>query len=143
MPLKSNPNRPQIDCQAKAGMRLTPQLKFMQDSRDKLRLGIPVTPPASQWKIEEFILVDGGSLSLPGEILRKRKKGWRKFRRNDSMWVRIGLCLVSIRFCSCCRVSRGQYIILGWRRLRRTEDWIRSRVSSIQQGRMQKRCNFC
>ena len=127
IPLKSNPNRPQIDCQAQAGMRLTTQLKFMQDSRDKLRLGIPVTPPASQWKIEEFILVDWGSLSLPGEILRKRKKGWRKFRRSDSMRVQIGLCLVSIRFYSCCRVSRG--IILGWRRLQRTEDWIRSRVS--------------
>jgi hypothetical protein len=60
----------------------------MQDSRDKLRLGIPVTPPVSRWKIEEFILVDWGSLSLPGEILRKRKKVWRKFRRNnDSMRV--------------------------------------------------------
>jgi hypothetical protein len=39
------------------------QLKFMQDNRDKLRLGIPVTPPVSQSKIEELM-----GLILPGEI---------------------------------------------------------------------------
>eukprot|EP00557_Chaetoceros_sp_GSL56_P014854 CAMPEP_0176485226 /NCGR_PEP_ID=MMETSP0200_2-20121128/4929_1 /TAXON_ID=947934 /ORGANISM="Chaetoceros sp., Strain GSL56" /LENGTH=652 /DNA_ID=CAMNT_0017881861 /DNA_START=73 /DNA_END=2031 /DNA_ORIENTATION=+ len=39
------------------------QLKFMQDNRDKLRMGIPVTPPVPQSKIEELM----GSI-LPGEI---------------------------------------------------------------------------
>lgn len=37
------------------------QLKFMQDNRDKLRMGIPCTPPVPQSKIEE----------LMGEILPK------------------------------------------------------------------------
>lgn len=31
------------------------QLQFMQDNRDKLRLGIPVTPPVSQSKIEDLM----------------------------------------------------------------------------------------
>lgn len=31
------------------------QLKFMQDNRDKLRMGIPVTPPVPQSKIEELM----------------------------------------------------------------------------------------
>lgn len=39
------------------------QLKFMQDNRDKLRLGIPVTPPVPQSKIEELM-----ALILPGAI---------------------------------------------------------------------------
>lgn len=39
------------------------QLKFMQDNRDKLRLGIPVTPPVPQSKIEELM-----GLILPEEI---------------------------------------------------------------------------
>jgi len=39
------------------------QLKFVQDNRDKLRMGIPVTPPVQQSKIEELM----GHI-LPGEI---------------------------------------------------------------------------
>ena len=39
------------------------QLKFMQDNRDKLRLGIPVTPPVPQSKIEELM-----GLILPEQI---------------------------------------------------------------------------
>lgn len=39
------------------------QLKFMQDNRDKLRLGIPVTPPVPQSKIEELM-----GFILPVEI---------------------------------------------------------------------------
>ncbi len=39
------------------------QLKFMQDNRDKLRLGIPVTPPVPQSKIEDLM-----GVILPGEI---------------------------------------------------------------------------
>ena len=39
------------------------QLKFMQDNRDKLRLGIPVTPPVPQSKIEQLM-----ALILPNEI---------------------------------------------------------------------------
>ena len=41
------------------------QLNFMQENRDKLRMGIPVTPPVSQKKIEEIM----GKL-LPDEIER-------------------------------------------------------------------------
>jgi len=39
------------------------QLKFVQDNRDKLRMGIPVTPPVQQSKIEELM----GHI-LPNEI---------------------------------------------------------------------------
>lgn len=39
------------------------QLQFMQENRDKLRMGIPVTPPVSQHKIEELM----GHI-LPNEI---------------------------------------------------------------------------
>lgn len=45
------------------------QLKFMQDNRDKLRLGIPVTPPVPQSKIEELM-----ALILPGEIEKTMKE---------------------------------------------------------------------
>ena len=39
------------------------QLKFMQDNRDKLRLGIPVNPPVPQSKIEQLM-----GLILPDEV---------------------------------------------------------------------------
>ena len=41
------------------------QLQFMQENRDKIRMGIPLTPPVSQNKIEELM----GKI-LPGEIER-------------------------------------------------------------------------
>mmetsp|Transcript_42905 Transcript_42905/g.130569 ORF Transcript_42905/g.130569 Transcript_42905/m.130569 type:complete len:683 (-) Transcript_42905:39-2087(-) len=41
------------------------QLKFMRDNRDKLRMGLPVTPPVPQSKIEDLM----GRI-LPGEIER-------------------------------------------------------------------------
>ena len=47
------------------------QLKFMNDNRDKLRLGLPPTghPPVSQSKIEELV-----TLIQPGEIKRAEEK---------------------------------------------------------------------
>jgi hypothetical protein len=45
------------------------QLKFMQENRDKLRLGIPVTPPVPQNKVEELV-----GMILPSEIEREMKK---------------------------------------------------------------------
>ena len=45
------------------------QLKFMQENREKLRLGIPVPPPVPQSKVEELV-----SLILPLEIEREMKK---------------------------------------------------------------------
>lgn len=41
------------------------QLQFMQENRDKIRMGMPLTPPVSQNKIEELM----GKI-LPGEIER-------------------------------------------------------------------------
>mmetsp|Transcript_24376 Transcript_24376/g.70129 ORF Transcript_24376/g.70129 Transcript_24376/m.70129 type:complete len:654 (+) Transcript_24376:148-2109(+) len=41
------------------------QLQFMQENRDKIRMGIPLTPPVSQNKIEDLM----GKI-LPGEIER-------------------------------------------------------------------------
>lgn len=41
------------------------QLQFMQENRDKIRMGIPLTPPVSQNKIEDLM----GKI-LPGEIDR-------------------------------------------------------------------------
>uniref|UniRef100_A0A7S2SF23 Ancillary SecYEG translocon subunit/Cell division coordinator CpoB TPR domain-containing protein n=1 Tax=Eucampia antarctica TaxID=49252 RepID=A0A7S2SF23_9STRA len=45
------------------------QLKFMQDNREQLRLGIPVTPPVPQSKIEELM-----AKILPQEIENELKK---------------------------------------------------------------------
>ena len=45
------------------------QLKFMQENREKLRLGIPVPPPVPQSKVEELV-----SLILPIEMEREMKK---------------------------------------------------------------------
>jgi hypothetical protein len=50
------------------------QLKFMQDNRDKLRLGIPVTPPVPQSKIEELM-----EAILPGEIEKMVKEIEKKY----------------------------------------------------------------
>ena len=41
------------------------QLQFMQENRDKIRMGMPLTPPVSQNKIEDLM----GKI-LPGEIER-------------------------------------------------------------------------
>mmetsp|Transcript_4609 Transcript_4609/g.7006 ORF Transcript_4609/g.7006 Transcript_4609/m.7006 type:complete len:670 (-) Transcript_4609:47-2056(-) len=54
------------------------QLKFMQDNRDKLRLGIPVTPPVPQSKIEELI-----GLILPGEIEKALDQVKEKYGDQD------------------------------------------------------------
>jgi len=45
------------------------QLKFMQENREKLRLGIPVPPPVPQSKVEELV-----SLILPIELESEMKK---------------------------------------------------------------------
>eukprot|EP01083_Nonionella_stella_P277247 942514_1 len=54
------------------------QLKFMQDNRDKLRMGIPVTPPVPQSKIEELM----GSI-LPAEIEKTMKEIETKYGNQD------------------------------------------------------------
>jgi len=54
------------------------QLKFMQDNRDKLRLGIPVSPPVSQSKIEELM-----GYILPDEIEKMLKTIKEKFGTSD------------------------------------------------------------
>eukprot|EP00551_Chaetoceros_affinis_P005746 CAMPEP_0203681238 /NCGR_PEP_ID=MMETSP0090-20130426/42233_1 /ASSEMBLY_ACC=CAM_ASM_001088 /TAXON_ID=426623 /ORGANISM="Chaetoceros affinis, Strain CCMP159" /LENGTH=652 /DNA_ID=CAMNT_0050549663 /DNA_START=126 /DNA_END=2084 /DNA_ORIENTATION=+ len=50
------------------------QLKFMQDNRDKLRLGIPVTPPVPQSKIEQLM-----ALIVPNEVEKMLQKINAKF----------------------------------------------------------------
>ena len=54
------------------------QLKFMQDNRDKLRLGIPVTPPVPQSKIEELM-----GLILPAEIEKTLAESMAKHKDED------------------------------------------------------------
>lgn len=54
------------------------QLKFMQDNRDKLRLGIPVTPPVPQSKIEELM-----GMILPGEIEKSLAQVQKKYGNAD------------------------------------------------------------
>jgi hypothetical protein len=54
------------------------QLKFMQDNRDKLRLGIPVTPPVSQSKIEELM----GNI-LPTKIEETLAEVQKKYGSED------------------------------------------------------------
>jgi len=54
------------------------QLKFMQDNRDKLRLGIPVTPPVPQSKIEDLM-----GLILPAEIEKTLAESMAKHKDED------------------------------------------------------------
>ncbi len=49
----------------------------MQDNRDKLRLGIPVTPPVPQSKIEQLM-----GLIVPNEVERYLKKIKNKYGNN-------------------------------------------------------------
>ena len=68
------------------------QLKFMQDNRDKLRLGIPVTPPVPQSKIEELM-----ALILPGEIEKTMKELEQEL--NPQFFVRVHRsAIANIRF---------------------------------------------
>jgi tetratricopeptide (TPR) repeat protein len=55
------------------------QLKFMQDNRDKLRLGIPVTPPVPQSKIEQLM-----ALIVPDAVEAMLQKIKAKFGENGS-----------------------------------------------------------
>lgn len=55
------------------------QLKFVQDNRDKLRMGIPVTPPVQQSKIEELM----GHI-LPNEIEAQLERIKQKFGTDAS-----------------------------------------------------------
>lgn len=54
------------------------QLKFMQENRDKLRLGIPVTPPVPQSKIEELM-----EEILPGEIEKMVEEIEKKYKSQE------------------------------------------------------------
>jgi hypothetical protein len=54
------------------------QLKFMQENRDKLRLGIPVTPPVPQSKIEELM-----EEILPGEIEKMMAEIEKKYKSQE------------------------------------------------------------
>jgi len=54
------------------------QLKFMQDNRDKLRLGIPVSPPVPQSKIEDLM-----GCIIPNEIERMLNSIKEKFGTSD------------------------------------------------------------
>ncbi len=55
------------------------QLKFMQDNRDKLRLGIPVNPPVPQSKIEQLM-----GLIVPDEVESQLKKVKSKYGSGNS-----------------------------------------------------------
>jgi import receptor subunit TOM70 len=54
------------------------QLKFMQENRDKLRMGIPCTPPVSQTKIEDLM----GEI-LPQEVENTMKEINKKYGNED------------------------------------------------------------
>lgn len=54
------------------------QLKFMQDNRDKLRMGIPVTPPVPQSKIEDLM-----GVILPDQIDKTMKDIETKYGNQD------------------------------------------------------------
>lgn len=56
------------------------QLKFMQDNRDKLRLGIPVTPPVPQTKIEQLM-----TMIVPTEVEKMMEKIKKKYGENGNL----------------------------------------------------------
>eukprot|EP00591_Stephanopyxis_turris_P002068 CAMPEP_0195523292 /NCGR_PEP_ID=MMETSP0794_2-20130614/22288_1 /TAXON_ID=515487 /ORGANISM="Stephanopyxis turris, Strain CCMP 815" /LENGTH=662 /DNA_ID=CAMNT_0040653259 /DNA_START=125 /DNA_END=2113 /DNA_ORIENTATION=- len=58
------------------------QLKFMQDNRDKIRMGIPCKPPVSQEKIEELV-----TLILPKEVEETVKRNKTLHRELPSVYT--------------------------------------------------------